>query len=353
MTKNNTEKVSNNSFFEILDNLLEKKESFFCSNLPDSKLLNLSTGIVTEIKRSEIKENGIFIMPFNENTSGYMLSPSLDYETTIEKKLSLKKHKLLRLNNFIKNAEKESYKLSVKKLIKEINKGKLSKIVFSKKIIFDYSESDFISIFKNILDLYKQAFCYLFYSPKEGIWMGASPELLFKTEGDSVSTMALAGTKFSSNSDWSDKEYSEQKIVQDETLENLAPLCSSLSFGKKETISAGKLQHLRTSFNGKTQASTAELVNALFPSSAIAGYPRKAALKLISEHETHERSFYSGFLGTCKHKNSSLFVNLRCLNIKNEKMSVYVGSGITKDSNPDSEWKEILKKSETMLNAVF
>jgi isochorismate synthase EntC len=59
-----------------------------------------------------------------------MLSPSLDYETTIEKKLSLKKHKLLRLNNFIKNAEKESYKLSVKKLIKEINKGTLSKIVF-------------------------------------------------------------------------------------------------------------------------------------------------------------------------------------------------------------------------------
>lgn len=85
MTKNNTEKVSNNSFFEILDNLLEKKESFFCSNLPDSKLLNLSTGIVTEIKRSEIKENGIFIMPFNENTSGYMLSPSLDYETTDRK----------------------------------------------------------------------------------------------------------------------------------------------------------------------------------------------------------------------------------------------------------------------------
>jgi isochorismate synthase EntC len=34
-------------------------------------------------------------------------------------------------------------------------------------------------------------------------------------------------------------------------------------------------------------------------------------------------------------------------------MSIYVGSGITKDSNPDSEWKEILKKSETMLNAVF
>ncbi|MDC0654870.1 chorismate-binding protein [bacterium] len=34
-------------------------------------------------------------------------------------------------------------------------------------------------------------------------------------------------------------------------------------------------------------------------------------------------------------------------------MSLYVGSGITKDSDPDNEWMEILKKSETMLNVIF
>ena len=351
--KNNTEKVSNNSFFEIINNLLKKKESFICSRLPGSKQVNLNSGIITELKRSEIQEKGIFVMPFSEKNLGFMLSPSINFETIIEKKLNSKNNSFLNVKDFVKNEEKESYTRSVKKLIKEIDKGKFSKIVFSKKITLKRPNSNYVSIFKNILDSYNEAFCYFFYTPKEGVWMGASPELLFKKEKNSILTMALAGTKFNISSEWGNKEYSEQKIVQDELIENLRPLCSSVSFGETETVSAGKIQHLKTSFKGTTQASTIKLVNALFPSSAIAGYPRKTALELISKYELHERSFYSGFLGTCKGSNSYFFVNLRCLNIKDDKISLYVGSGITKDSDPDNEWIEILKKSETMLNVIF
>ena len=351
--KNNTEKVSNNSFFEAANNLLKKKESFICSRLPGSKQVTLSSGIVTEIMRSEIQEDGTFVMPFSEKNLGFMLSPSINYETIIEKKLNSKNNSFLNIKDFVKNEEKESYTRSVKNLIEEIDKGKLSKIVFSKKITLKRPNSNCVSIFKNILDSYNEAFCYFFYTPKEGVWMGASPELLFKKEKNSILTMALAGTKFNVSSEWGDKEYSEQKIVQDEIIENLSPLCSSILVGKTETISAGKVQHLKTSFKGTTQASTIKLIDALFPSSAIAGFPRKTALKLISKYELHERSFYSGFLGTCKGNNSSFFVNLRCLNVKNDKTSLYVGSGITKDSDPDNEWMEILKKSETMLNVIF
>ena len=215
---------------------------------------------------------------------------------------------MISLKEIIKNEDEISYKLSIEKLINEIRLGRLSKIVFSKKITLEYSDSNQITIFKNILDLYSEAFCYLFYNPSEGFWMGASPELLFKTERDSISTMALAGTKFNINSDWGDKEYSEQKIVQDEIHENLKPLCNSLIIGETETISAGKIQHLKTDFKGTTRASTIRLINALFPTSAVAGYPRKAALKLLSKHEEHERSLYSGFLGTCKDGTTRLYL---------------------------------------------
>ena len=82
-------------------------------------------------------------------------------------------------------------------------------------------------------------------------------------------------------------------------------------------------------------------------------YKKSLMDQLISEYESYERSFYSGFLGFSKDNKTSLFVNLRCLNITNEKITVYVGSGITKDSKPENEWEEILKKSETMINALF
>ena len=180
--KNSTEKISNNSFFEIADSLLKKKQSFFCSRLPGSKKLSLSSGTITQINRSEIKGNGIYIMPFNEKNLGFMLNPSLNYETIIEKNLNSITTNSLCVEDFVNSKDKENYTRSVKSLIREIDNSKLSKIVFSKKITFNYSNSNCVSFFKNVLDLYKEAFCYLFFTPEEGVWMGASPELLFYKE---------------------------------------------------------------------------------------------------------------------------------------------------------------------------
>ena len=64
--KNSTEKISNNSFFEIADSLLKKKQSFFCSRLPGSKKLSLSSGTITQINRSEIKGSKITGLDISE-----------------------------------------------------------------------------------------------------------------------------------------------------------------------------------------------------------------------------------------------------------------------------------------------
>ena len=82
--KNNPKKVSNNSFFEIINNLLSEKESFFCYRLPNSNVLSISFGSIKKLKRSEINENGTFIMPFSKKNYGYMLSSSFDYETLLK-----------------------------------------------------------------------------------------------------------------------------------------------------------------------------------------------------------------------------------------------------------------------------
>ena len=67
-------------------------------------------------------------MPFNEKNLGYKINPSFVYETKIEHKLNSNKNSLISLKEFIKNEDKESYKLSIEKLIEKIRLGKLSKI---------------------------------------------------------------------------------------------------------------------------------------------------------------------------------------------------------------------------------
>ena len=51
-------------------------------------------------------------------------------------------------------------------------------------------------------------------------------------------------------------------------------------------------------------------------------------------------------------KEVNLFVNLRCMNVLKNKLVVYVGCGITVDSNFTDEWKESEIKSETLLSLL-
>ena len=49
---------------------------------------------------------------------------------------------------------------------------------------------------------------------------------------------------------------------------------------------------------------------------------------------------------------TNLFVNLRCCEIESQKTFVYVGCGITKDSQADKEFIETENKAKTILSVL-
>ena len=65
--------------------------------------------------------------------------------------------------------------------------------------------------------------------------------------------------------------------------------------------------------------------------------------------ENYNRSFYTGFMGLFEKNSCDIYVNIRCAKIIDDNLTIYVGGGITKDSNASDEWNEILNKSQTML----
>jgi isochorismate synthase len=74
---------------------------------------------------------------------------------------------------------------------------------------------------------------------------------------------------------------------------------------------------------------------------------------VVLDNEAYKRSYYTGFLGELNiHKNSNLFVNLRCMEIKRNNAEIYIGGGITKGSIPEKEWEETVAKSNIMLKAL-
>ena len=83
--------------------------------------------------------------------------------------------------------------------------------------------------------------------------------------------------------------------------------------------------------------------------------PKEISKEFILSNEGYDREFYTGFLGELNLTNTErthLFVNLRCMKLTDNKATIYVGGGITKDSTAEREWDETQHKSKTMLNLL-
>ena len=49
---------------------------------------------------------------------------------------------------------------------------------------------------------------------------------------------------------------------------------------------------------------------------------------------------------------TNLFVNLRCMQLENKDCSIYIGGGITRDSDPDKEWEETVSKTQVIKKVL-
>ena len=255
---------------------------------------------------------------------------------------------------------KEHFETLVQKGIDAIAKGTLKKVVLSRKEIVDLPDFDLVSIFEKLIQTYPTAYCYCWFHPKIGLWMGATPERLLKATNKKFYTMALAGTqKLQGTAEvvWEKKEMEEQQFVTDFILDNLKNLTSEEIVSSPYTIQAGTLAHIKTDIEGiiKDNYSLKEVVSVLHPTPAVCGLPKEAAKDFILENEGYDREYYTGFLGELNKEGfnkgelkTDLYVNLRCLQIKDNQAHLYMGCGITKDSIPEKEWRESVNKSVTM-----
>ncbi|MGG7035532.1 MAG: isochorismate synthase [Flavobacterium sp.] len=243
--------------------------------------------------------------------------------------------------------------------IDAINENLFNKVVLSRKEKIDFPEFDLTHLFQKLLNTYPSAFTYCWFHPKVGLWLGAFSEQLVNVENNTFKTMALAGTQTFSGTEeviWQQKEKEEQQFVTDFILKNIEDNISNIKISSPYTIKAGNLLHIRTDISGKLNKGSdlKKLINVLHPTPAVCGFPKMEAKKFILENENYDREYYSGFLGELNRNNTTdLFVNLRCMQIKNNQVYLYMGGGITKDSIPEKEWLETVNKSSTMKRMIF
>ncbi|NKI32100.1 chorismate-binding protein [Croceivirga thetidis] len=261
--------------------------------------------------------------------------------------------------SFSKKEDLDFHLRLIEKSIERIRDGSLKKVIASRSINVTCDISAVV-LFKRLLQNYPTAFCYLLYHPKVGTWLGASPELLVSVKGLEFKTTSLAGTLPVNGSylpKWTSKELQEQQLVTDFIQDELQHLALPLKISKVENYKAGKLWHLKSVLTGKLNSfeQLKKVIEALHPTPAVCGLPKRNAKEFILANENYDRDFYTGFLGELNMSESNsanIFVNLRCMKLEEGLAKIFVGGGITIDSVPQNELQETIAKSSTMLDLL-
>lgn len=196
--------------------------------------------------------------------------------------------------------------------------------------------------------------------------VGATPELLLRRAGDTVSARVLAGTVWPREGLDADalaasllssaKNREEHRYAVESLAATLAPFCSSLHVPTEpEVLRLRNVLHLATDVHGTLteDVSLLTLTGAAHPTAAVGGTPRDAAVALIAELEGMDRGRYAGPVGWIDSTGDGEFgIALRCALVAGRTVRLFAGCGIVADSDPDSEVVEAAAKFVPMREAL-
>jgi isochorismate synthase len=220
-----------------------------------------------------------------------------------------------------------------------------------------------------VLGLLRQAFPTSFtyaVGRRDATFIGATPELLIRREGQRASTVALAGSARRSADPAvddhlgeqllrSEKDRQENAIVARRIARTLKPFSVWVTPAQEPVVvKVANIQHLAAPIRAQLASSIGviELVGRLHPTPAVGAEPA-SALSVIPALEGFDRGWYAGPVGWTDASGDGEFcVALRCALLRGPVGRCYAGCGIVRDSDPSAELAETEVKLQVMLPAL-
>jgi salicylate biosynthesis isochorismate synthase/menaquinone-specific isochorismate synthase len=215
---------------------------------------------------------------------------------------------------------------------------------------------------------YPACFTYLVTGADGTAFAGASPELLVRRSGRTVTSQPMAGSTARGEDEAHDealaaalcasaKNRAEHRVTSAHVSEALATVCETIEVGEPEIARFTNIQHLATNVRGTLREpapGVLELGALLHPTPAINGSPRAAASDLIAELERMERGWYTGAVGWMDGRgDGELAIAIRCGLLCDDGARLYAGNGMMPDSDPESELAETELKLRALLGSLM
>ena len=199
--------------------------------------------------------------------------------------------------------------------------------------------------------------------------VGASPEILARLEGDTVTVRPIAGTRRRGATPAEDaalaeelladaKERAEHIMLVDLGRNDVGRVAQTGTVRVTEQMVIERyshVMHIVSNVEAKLRPGlrAIDVLRATFPAGTVSGAPKVRAMEIIDELEPVKRGVYAGAVGYLGfHGNMDVAIALRTGVIKDGMLHVQAGGGIVADSQPQAEWQETQSKARALLRAA-
>ncbi|HUR25127.1 MAG TPA: chorismate-binding protein [Candidatus Thermoplasmatota archaeon] len=155
-----------------------------------------------------------------------------------------------------------------------------------------------------------------------------------------------------------EKEQAEHTMLVDLVRNDVAKVAAPGSVRVPERMSVERyrhVMHLVSRVEGRLLPGRDawDALLALFPGGTVTGAPKVRACERLQQAEPVSRGIYTGSLGYLSWSgNAHWNILIRTLLVADGQATVFAGSGIVADSDPEREWKEADRKARALLDAA-
>ncbi|MGI8712455.1 MAG: isochorismate synthase [Solirubrobacteraceae bacterium] len=258
------------------------------------------------------------------------------------------------------------YEEAVVRATERIAAGEMEKVVLAREVeVHAPRAHDPAAVLGLLREAFPTSFVYA-VGRGESTFIGATPELLVRLQGQRASTVALAGSTRRSADPAvddhlgerllrSDKDRHENEIVARRIARELRPHAIWVTAADEPVlVRVANIQHLARPIRAQLAApvDAVALAGRLHPTPAVGAEPAEA-VAMIPALEGFDRGWYAGTVGWTDAAGDGEFcVALRCALLHDRLARCYAGCGIVRDSDPASELAETEIKLQVMLPAL-
>ncbi len=262
---------------------------------------------------------------------------------------------------------RDEFMAAVQRAKQDITAGEIYQIVLSVRFAGE-AELDAFQTYRALRLLNPSP--YMFFCDLGQIKLvGSSPEALVRLQDQRASLRPIAGTRPRGATTEEDqrleaelladpKENAEHVMLVDLARNDLGRVASpgSVHVEPYRTIERySHVMHIVSGVEGELAADrdAFDLLAATFPAGTLVGAPKVRAMELIAGYEPISRGLYAGTVGYFgRDGNMDQAIAIRTLVFNGNAYSFQAGAGIVADSDPATEYEEVLAKSAILRRAL-